>query len=203
MQNKIMFELLLFTVWISWYTQTSWMDREGCDYPAHLCCPHDPWQFFTRHSSIDNPIIKESNHMYIRTVHVFVKNNHRMIVRIISFMHTCIIVLCVKFSWGIITYVSVWKFDSNSFKLSDSGNDTFRFISLLWWYTTISYLSGRQSKLSAPRCCGPPDDNPTGGPQHLRADSFDCCPERYEIVVLLPNSYFSRNCFLLIINKYW
>ena len=26
-------------------------------------------------------------------------------------------------------------------------------------------------------------DSSSGGPQHLRADSFDCCPESYEIVV--------------------
>ena len=28
----------------------------------------------------------------------------------------------------------------------------------------------------------------SGHPQHLVGDSFDCCTERYEIVVLLPNS---------------
>ena len=28
----------------------------------------------------------------------------------------------------------------------------------------------------------------SGHPQHLGCDSFDCCTERYEIVVLLPNS---------------
>ena len=28
----------------------------------------------------------------------------------------------------------------------------------------------------------------SGDPQHLVGDSFDCCTERYEIVVLLPNS---------------
>ena len=27
-----------------------------------------------------------------------------------------------------------------------------------------------------------------GHPQHREGDSFDCCTERYEIVVLLPNS---------------
>ena len=29
---------------------------------------------------------------------------------------------------------------------------------------------------------------PSGHPQHRGCDSFDCCTERYEIVVLLPNS---------------
>ena len=28
----------------------------------------------------------------------------------------------------------------------------------------------------------------SGHPQHRGGDSFDCCTERYEIVVLLPNS---------------
>ena len=50
-------------------------------------------------------------------------------------------------------------------------------------------LGGGQSKLSAPRCCGPLDEvwplgnRSLGGPQHLGTDSFDCLTERYEIVV--------------------
>ena len=62
-------------------------------------------------------------------------------------------------------------------------------------YTTISYLSVQQSKLS-PR--GAVDDpmtllheaegnSPLGHPQHRGCDSFDCRTERYEIIVLLPN----------------
>ena len=54
--------------------------------------------------------------------------------------------------------------------------------------TSIPYLSGRQSKLSAPRYCGPPNEllpsasgDSSSGAQHLGADSFDCLPERYEI----------------------
>ena len=39
--------------------------------------------------------------------------------------------------------------------------------------TTISYLSGQQSKLSAPQCCGPPDEL---SPEAKVADSFDCRP---------------------------
>ena len=56
-------------------------------------------------------------------------------------------------------------------------------------YTTISYLSVQQSKLSPTRCCGSASGNSASGhPQHRGGDSFDCCTERYEIVVLLPNS---------------
>ena len=33
---------------------------------------------------------------------------------------------------------------------------------------------------------------PSGHPQHRRCDSFDCCTERYEIVVLLPNSELTK-----------
>ena len=38
----------------------------------------------------------------------------------------------------------------------------------------------------------------SGHPQHRGGDSFDCCTERYEIVVLLPNSEDSCywKCFL-------
>ena len=53
--------------------------------------------------------------------------------------------------------------------------------------TTISYLSVQQSKLSHPPCCGWPNallpSVPSGQPQHIKGDSFDCCNERYEIVV--------------------
>ena len=39
-------------------------------------------------------------------------------------------------------------------------------------------------RLSAPRCCGPPDelspDSLSGGPQYQGTDSFDCRPERYK-----------------------
>ena len=33
---------------------------------------------------------------------------------------------------------------------------------------------------------------PSGHPQHRGCDSFDCCTERYEIVVLLPNSELTK-----------
>ena len=51
----------------------------------------------------------------------------------------------------------------------------------------------------------PEGDSSSGGPQHQGADSFDCCPERYNIDVLLPNSYFKGTVFFFIamINKYW
>ena len=32
----------------------------------------------------------------------------------------------------------------------------------------------------------------SGHPQHRGCDSFDCCTERYEIVVLLPNSELTK-----------
>ena len=32
----------------------------------------------------------------------------------------------------------------------------------------------------------------TGHPQHRGCDSFDCCIERYEIIVLLPNSELTK-----------
>ena len=35
-------------------------------------------------------------------------------------------------------------------------------------------------------------DSSSSDPLHLRADSFDCHPERYDIDVL-PNSYFKGN----------
>ena len=64
-------------------------------------------------------------------------------------------------------------------------------------YTTISYLSVQQSKLSPEvmwmtrwHCCTRPKakgNSASGHPQHQGCDSFDCCTERYEIVVLLPN----------------
>ena len=64
---------------------------------------------------------------------------------------------------------------------------------LIEQYTTISYLSVQQSKLLPLWCCGWADallpkaegTSVSGHPQHLRGDSFDCCTERYEIVVLL------------------
>ena len=40
-------------------------------------------------------------------------------------------------------------------------------------------------------CCPRPKaegNSASGHPQHRGGDSFDCCTERYEIVVLLPNS---------------
>ena len=40
-------------------------------------------------------------------------------------------------------------------------------------------------------CCQRPKaegNSASGHPQHRGGDSFDCCAERYEIVVLLPNS---------------
>ena len=40
-------------------------------------------------------------------------------------------------------------------------------------------------------CCPRPSasgNSASGHPQHLVGDSFVCCTERYEIVVLLPNS---------------
>ena len=41
------------------------------------------------------------------------------------------------------------------------------------------------------QCCPRPKaegNSASGHPQHRGGDSFDCCTERYEIVVLLPNS---------------
>ena len=68
------------------------------------------------------------------------------------------------------------------------------------------YLSGRQSKLSAPRRCGSPDElspeaefaegeSSSGSPQHRGVDNFGCRPERYDIEVLLPHSYFKGTVF--------
>ena len=47
-------------------------------------------------------------------------------------------------------------------------------------------------------------DSSSGGPQHRGADTFDCRLKRYEIDVLLTNSYL-KELFLLTakINKYW
>ena len=47
-------------------------------------------------------------------------------------------------------------------------------------YTTIPYLS-------APNC-----GSSSGGPLHLGPDSFDCRPEKYNIDILLPNSYLKE-----------
>ena len=65
-----------------------------------------------------------------------------------------------------------------------------------YYYTTISYLTVQQSKLSPQRCCGRRDallpeaegNSALGHLQHRGDGSFDCCIKRYEIVVLLPNS---------------
>ena len=46
-------------------------------------------------------------------------------------------------------------------------------------------------------CCPRPKaegNSASGHPQHRGGDSFDCCTERYEIVVLLPNS--EDTCYL-------
>ena len=48
-------------------------------------------------------------------------------------------------------------------------------------YTTISCLRGQLMTSG---------NSASGRPQHLRSDGFDCCPQRHEIVVFLPNSYF-------------
>ena len=59
--------------------------------------------------------------------------------------------------------------------------------------TTISNLSVQQSNYhplgavdDPMNCCPRPsasDNSSSGHPQHLGGDSFDCCTERYEIVV--------------------
>ena len=44
-------------------------------------------------------------------------------------------------------------------------------------------------------CCTRPDakgNSASCHPQHRGCDSFDCCTERYEIVVLLPNSELTK-----------
>ena len=44
----------------------------------------------------------------------------------------------------------------------------------------------QQSQLSHPQCLLPRATVPSGHPQHLRRDSFDCCIDRYDIVVYCP-----------------
>ena len=39
------------------------------------------------------------------------------------------------------------------------------------------------------------DDSSSDDPQHRGADSFDCRPERYDIDILLLNSYFKGTVF--------
>ena len=46
------------------------------------------------------------------------------------------------------------------------------------WMTRCTVARGRR----------PRANSASGHPQHRGGDSFDCCTERYEIVVLLPNS---------------
>ena len=44
-------------------------------------------------------------------------------------------------------------------------------------------------------CCPRPKakgNSASGHPQHRGGDSFDCCTERFEIVVLLPNSELTK-----------
>ena len=44
-------------------------------------------------------------------------------------------------------------------------------------------------------CCTRPKaegNSVSGHPQHRGCDSFDCCTDRYEIVVLLPNSELTK-----------
>ena len=44
-------------------------------------------------------------------------------------------------------------------------------------------------------CCLRPKaegNSASGPPQHRACDSFDCCTERYEIFVLLPNSELTK-----------
>ena len=48
-------------------------------------------------------------------------------------------------------------------------------------------------------CCPRPKaegNSASGHPQHLGGDSFDCCTERYEIIVLLPNS--EDTCYIVM-----
>ena len=67
-------------------------------------------------------------------------------------------------------------------------------------YTTISYLSVQQSKLSPRGAVADPmalfheaeGNSVSGHPQHRGCDSFDFSTERYEIVVLLPNSELTK-----------
>ena len=44
-------------------------------------------------------------------------------------------------------------------------------------------------------------DDPSGHSQHRGGDSFDCCTERYEIVVLLLNSKLTKdnNCNMYVV----
>ena len=51
----------------------------------------------------------------------------------------------------------------------------------------------QQSKLSAS------GNSASGHPQHLVGDSFDCCTERYEIVVYCSDPSEGRGCVLYII----
>ena len=49
-------------------------------------------------------------------------------------------------------------------------------------------------------CCERPKtegNSASGQPQHRGCDSFDCCTERYEIVVLLPNSELSLQLVMI------
>ena len=67
----------------------------------------------------------------------------------------------------------------------------------------ISYLSVQQSNYhplgavdDSINCCPLPSasgNSSSGHPQHLGGDSFDCCTERYEIVV------YCRNLMLLLL----
>ena len=57
-------------------------------------------------------------------------------------------------------------------------------------------------------CCPRPKaecNSASGHPQHRGNDSFDCCTERYEIVVLLPNSedtcYWRKDNRLILLYK--
>ena len=51
---------------------------------------------------------------------------------------------------------------------------------------SISEISSLwSSSVAVPKAEG---NSASGHPQHRGGDSFDCCTERYEIVVLLPNS---------------
>ena len=74
---------------------------------------------------------------------------------------------------------------------------------------TISYLSVQQSNyhplgaVGDPiNCCPRPSasgNSSSGHPQHLGGDSFDCCTERYEIVVYcISNTVIFKNLHLLL-----
>ena len=76
-----------------------------------------------------------------------------------------------------------YKNTNNCFQIGDADS-----IQLFHTFLCNSQNYHPRGAVDDPMHCCPRPNSASGHPQHRGGDSFDCCTERYEIVVLLPNS---------------